>query len=147
MLRKIRAFGGWVTHLVLVGCVLLGAAGMAFAEGAPAPGAPIPPPAVPGAEGMASQQPGMMGMLLPFLLMFGVVYFLMIRPQQKKVKEQQSMLGGLQKGDEVVTSSGFLGTVHGIADKVVTLELNDNVKVKLLKSQIAQVVKGQLKEL
>jgi preprotein translocase subunit YajC len=91
--------------------------------------------------------PGMGSMLLPFAAMFAVVYFLMIRPQQKKMKEQQSMLGQLKHGDEVITTSGILGTIRGITDKVVTLEIADGVKIKLLKSQISQVVKGQVKDL
>lgn len=84
---------------------------------------------------------------LPFILMFGVIYFLMIRPQQKKAKEQQSMLGALKHGDEVVTTSGLLGKVTGITDRVVTLEVADDVRVKMLKSQVAQVVKGSVKDL
>ena len=87
------------------------------------------------------------GMMMPLLIMFAVVYFLMIRPQQKKAKNQQQMITALTHGDEVVTSSGFLGKITGIADKVVTLELADNCKVKVLKSQIAQVIKGQIKDL
>lgn len=86
-------------------------------------------------------------MLLPFVAMFAVVYFLMIRPQQKRLKEQQAMLGALKHGDEVLTSSGLLGKVTGITDKVVTLEVADNVRVKMLKSQVSQVVKGQIKDL
>ena len=81
---------------------------------------------------------------MPFLLMFMVVYFLMIRPQQKKMKEQQEMLTTLKHGDEVITASGMLGTITGITDKVVTLEVADDVKIKMIKSQIAQVVKGAL---
>lgn len=88
-------------------------------------------------------QPGLMGMLFPFLMMFGVIYFLMIRPQQKKFKEQQAMLTQLKHGDEVVTSAGLLGTIRGITDKVVTLELDEDVRVKVLKSTVAQVLKGQ----
>lgn len=101
----------------------------------------------PGVAPAAAQPPSMWGMFTPFLFMFAVLYFLMIRPQQKKAKEQQKMLNELKDGDEIVTSSGFLGRVHGIADKVVIVELADDVKVKVLKSQIAQVVKGQIKDL
>ena len=72
-------------------------------------------------------------MLLPFAAMFAVVYFLMIRPQQKKMKEQQDMLGQLKHGDEVVTTSGILGTITGITEKVVTLEIADDVRIKILK--------------
>lgn len=102
--------------------------------------------AVPGAAG-AAQPPTLTGMLVPFAAMFAVIYFLMIRPQQKKMREQQSMLGGLKHGDDVVTTSGMLGKVTGITDKVVTLEIADNVRIKMLKSQVAQVVKGQIPEL
>ena len=87
-----------------------------------------------------------MATLFPFLLMFVVIYFLMIRPQQKRAKEQKDMLGGLKQGDEILTASGILGKVHGINDKVVTVEVADNVRVKMLKSQVSQVIKGQLKD-
>jgi len=83
-------------------------------------------------------------MLLPILLMFGVLYFLMIRPQQKKAKEQQAMLGALKHGDEIVTGAGIIGKITGITDKVVTIEIADNVKMKVLKGQITQIVKGQI---
>jgi preprotein translocase subunit YajC len=92
----------------------------------------------------AQQPPTLTGMMMPFLLMFMVVYFLMIRPQQKKMKEQQTMLTTLKHGDEVITASGILGTITGITDKVVTLEIADDVKIKLIKSQVAQVVKGAI---
>jgi preprotein translocase subunit YajC len=113
----------------------------AFAD-APA----LPAGTVPAVAGAAAA-PGIGSMLMPMALMFGVVYFLMIRPQQKKAKEQQSLLTALQHGDEVITTSGLLGTVRGITEKVVTLEVADNVKVKMLKSQVAQVLKGSVKDL
>lgn len=108
------------------------------AGGAPAPGA--------GGSGGAGQ-PGFGGMILPFALMFAVVYFLMIRPQQKRMKEQQALLANLKYDDEVITTSGILGKITGITDKVVTLEIADGVRVKMLKSQISQVVKGNIKEI
>jgi preprotein translocase subunit YajC len=92
-------------------------------------------------------QPGMAGMVLPFVAMFAVVYFLMIRPQQKKTKEQQGMMESLKHGDEILTASGILGKITGITDKVVTVEVADGVRVKMLKSQVSQVVKGQIKDL
>ena len=100
---------------------------------------------VPG--GAVAPPPGIGGMLLPFAAMFAVVYFLMIRPQQKKMKDQQEMLGSLKHGDEIVTNSGLLGTVAGITDKVVTIEVADNVRVKMLKSQVSQVIKGSIKDI
>lgn len=95
----------------------------------------------------APQPPGLLGMAMPLLIMFGVLYFLMIRPQQKKVKEHQKLISALAHGDDVVTTSGMLGKITGIADRVVTIEVADNVKVKFLKSQVSQVVKGSIKEL
>jgi preprotein translocase subunit YajC len=109
-------------------------------------------PAVPagsagsGAAPGAASQPGFASMLMPFAMMFAVVYFLMIRPQQKKLKEQQDMMAGLKQGDEVLTNSGILGKITGIADKLVTVEIADDVRVKMLKSQISQVVQGNIKE-
>src|ERR1700746_1618252 len=111
----------------------------AWADNAPVPAGTANAP-------LGQQAPGLGSMLLPFAAMFGVVYFLMIRPQQKKMKEQQDMLGQLKQGDEVVTTSGILGTITGITDKVATVEIAPNVRIKILKSQISQVVKGQLKE-
>ncbi len=73
---------------------------------------------------------------LPLVLIFVVFYFLMLRPQQKKLKEEQEMLSKLNKGDEVFTKSGILGTVHGLTEKVVTLDTGDGNKIKLLRSQI-----------
>src|ERR1700719_132422 len=69
-------------------------------------------------------QPSMLGMLPPFALMLVVFYFLMIRPQQKKQKEQDTMLSSLQKGEEVITRAGIIGRIHGIADKFITLEVD-----------------------
>ncbi len=125
---------------------------VAHAETAPAanqaaPAAPAVPAGTQQATPAASAQPSMMATLFPFILMFGVVYFLMIRPQQKKMKDQQEMIGALKHGDEVLTTSGILGKITGITDKVVTVEVADNVRVKMLKSQVSQVVKGQIKDL
>jgi preprotein translocase subunit YajC len=135
-----------VKFLALNGLVAFYSA-LAFAQQAAAPAAPAGAPVSPGAAPMAPAQPGFTGMLVPFLAMFGVIYFLMIRPQQKKMREQQDMLTALKHGDEVVTASGILGKITGITDKVVTVEVADDVRVKMLKSQISQVIKGQIKDL
>lgn len=98
----------------------------------------------------AAQQPqaaGMMGMVLPFALMFLVLYLFVIRPQNKKQKDHTTMLGALQHGDEIVTQSGMLGKVTGITDRVVTLEIAQNVKVKMLKDHVSKVIKGDIKDL
>lgn len=85
--------------------------------------------------------------IMPFVLMFGVFYFLMIRPQQKKMKDQQDLLNSLKKGEEVITQAGIFGKVHGIADQFITLEVDNNVKIKVLRSQIMTVLRGDQKAL
>lgn len=85
-------------------------------------------------------------MLLTFGLMFGVAYFLMIRPQQKKMKKHQSMLTELKRGDDIITASGIIGTVTGITDKVVTVEVAEDVRLRIIKSQISQIVKGSIQD-
>lgn len=139
-----------MTKLFLLGLFFLSFAAMVYAEGPAVPAGSTPAATTPAAGttvASAPTQPGVAGMLFPFLLMFGVVYLLMIRPQQKRMKEQQSMLAALKHGDEIVTASGMLGKVTGITDKVVTVEVADNVRVKMLKSQVSQVIKGQIKDL
>lgn len=74
---------------------------------------------------------------VPFVLIFGVFYFFVIRPQQKRFKLEQEMLGKLKKGDEIYTKSGLIGTIHGMTDKVVTLEVAEGTRLKVLRSQIA----------
>ena len=73
---------------------------------------------------------------VPFVLIFLVMYFLMIRPQKKRMEEEQSFITKLAHGDEVYTKSGILGKVTGIAEKVVTLELEGGTRMKVLKSHI-----------
>jgi preprotein translocase subunit YajC len=94
---------------------------------------------------VASASP--LGMALPFVVMLAVMYFLMIRPQQKRVKDQQALISSLKHGDEVVTSSGILGTIMGMSEKVVTLEVAKNVQLKILRSQVNQIVKGQIQDI
>lgn len=74
--------------------------------------------------------------MLPLVLIFIVFYFLLIRPQQKKAKEQQQFLGALEKGQQVVTSGGIHGKVTGLTDKVVTLEVADNIRIKVSRAYI-----------
>ena len=94
---------------------------------------------------VAPAQPSTLGMMVPFALMFVVFYFLMIRPQQKKMKEQEDMINKLQKGEEVITRAGIIGRIHGIADKFITLEVDNNVRIKILKNQIEMVVPREQK--
>jgi preprotein translocase subunit YajC len=87
-----------------------------------------------GANG-APAQPAWVS-FVPFVLIFLVMYFLMIRPQKKRMEEEQSFIKKLSHGDEVYTKSGILGKVSGIAEKVVTIELEGGTKMKVLKSHI-----------
>ncbi|OIQ17572.1 MAG: preprotein translocase subunit YajC [Bacteriovorax sp. MedPE-SWde] len=88
----------------------------------------------------AAKQPAFM-QFLPIVLIFGIFYFLMLRPQKKQLEEEKKMMSELAKGDEVYTKSGLLGSIAGITEKVITLEVADNVKVKVLKSQVAGLSK------
>ena len=69
-------------------------------------------------------------------LLFAIMYFVMIRPQQKQLKEQRTMLAALKKGDDVITQGGMLGKVYAVAEKVVTLEVANGVRIRVLKSSI-----------
>jgi preprotein translocase subunit YajC len=107
-------------------------------------------PAVPSSGGAvaaaaAPGRPTTLETLMPFILMFGVMYLLILRPQQKKMKEQQEMLSKLAAGDEVVTTSGILGRVDEVSEKIITLEVAQNVRMKFLRSQVAQKVSSELK--
>ncbi|MBI4405345.1 MAG: preprotein translocase subunit YajC [Deltaproteobacteria bacterium] len=79
-----------------------------------------------------------MGPIIPLLLMFAVFYFLVIRPQQKKAKVHQRFLSELKRGDMVVTNAGIIGTIRNISDKFVTLEVDDDVCIKMLRGQISE---------
>jgi preprotein translocase subunit YajC len=79
--------------------------------------------------------------LLPFVLIFGVFYFLILRPQQQKMKKHQELLAGLRRGDRVVTSGGLIGTISKIvSDGEVQLELSENVRVRLVRATITEVL-------
>ena len=80
-------------------------------------------------------------MLLPLLLIGAVFYFLMIRPQQKQRREQQTMLNSLRRGDEVVTIGGMHGRIEGLKDKSVMVKVAEGVKIEMTKASIAQVTK------
>ena len=68
--------------------------------------------------------------------LFAIMYFVMIRPQQKQLKEQQALIAALKKGDDVVTQGGILGKIWMVADKTVTLEVSNGVRLRVLKSSI-----------
>ena len=79
--------------------------------------------------------------LLPFVLIFGVFYFLILRPQQQKMKKHQNMLANLRRGDRVVTSGGLIGTISKIvSESEVQLELADDIRVRHVRSLITEVL-------
>ena len=91
-------------------------------------------------------QGGGLGMMLMPLILIAVMYFLMIRPQMKRAKEHRSMLEALNRGDEVITNGGLAGVVTDIGDNFVTVEIADNVLVRVQKSAVGNVLpKGSLK--
>jgi len=86
--------------------------------------------------------------MLPILLMFVVLYFLMIRPQMKRAKEHKAMVEALQKGDEIVTAGGMVGRVGKLSDAYVTVEVASNVEVTVQRAAIQLVLpKGTMKSL
>jgi preprotein translocase subunit YajC len=90
---------------------------------------------------------GMMNILF-IVLMFVIIYFLMIRPQMKRAKEQRTMLEALQKGDEVITAGGVLGRVSKLGEAYVTIEIAPNTEVSVQKAAVQTVLpKGTLKSI
>lgn len=84
--------------------------------------------------------------MLPLVLMFVVLYFVMIRPQMKKQKEHRAMIDALAKGDEVATVGGVLGKVSKLGDTYVSLEVANGVEIQLQRSAVVQVLpKGSIK--
>ncbi|TSE18419.1 yajC: preprotein translocase, YajC subunit [Tepidimonas alkaliphilus] len=84
--------------------------------------------------------------LLPLLLMFVVLWFVMIRPQLKRQKEHKAMIDALAKGDEVLTAGGLLGKVTRLGDPYIAIELADGIEVQLQRTAVAQVLpKGTIK--
>lgn len=99
-----------------------------------------------GASGTGGAQGGnpILG-FLPLILIVVVMYFLMIRPQSKRQKEQKAMIEQLQKGDKILTSGGVVGTIAGVKEKegLLIVKIADNVKIDLSRNSVAQVLKKQ----
>ena len=87
----------------------------------------------------AASQGGLMG-FLPLILIFVVFYFMLIRPQMKRAKEHKQLVAALAKGDEVVTNGGILGKITALGDSFVTMELAENVQIKVQRHAIANVM-------
>ena len=98
--------------------------------------------------GAAADPTGGFMQLLPMILMFVVLWFLMIRPQMKKAKEHKALLAALAKGDEVVTGGGLVGKISKVGENYVTLEIAEGTEVTVQKPAISLVLpKGTLKSL
>ena len=95
-----------------------------------------------GAAAAGAQGPSMMPSLLIFGGMFLFIYLFLIRPQQKKQKEHQAMVNSLQKGDRILTSGGILGVITGSDQQELTVEIAPQVRVKVGRGFISQVVKS-----
>ncbi|MGC2409698.1 MAG: preprotein translocase subunit YajC [Methyloceanibacter sp.] len=78
-------------------------------------------------------------LIVPTMLIIGIMYFLMIRPQQKRLKEHQAMIGGIRRGDTVVTGGGIVGKVTKVDDQELQVEIADGVRVKILRGTVSEV--------
>jgi preprotein translocase subunit YajC len=92
-----------------------------------------PPPGQGGGGSMVST-------LIMFGAIFAIFYFMIIRPQQKKAKEREALLSSVKKGDKIITSGGIHGTIAGLDDKTVLLDVGNNTKIKMERTAIGQVV-------
>ena len=97
------------------------------------------------ADGAAPKGPSMMEMLVLPVGFLVIMYFFIMRPQQKKAKEHATLLSGLKAGDEVVTSGGLIGRIRSVADAFVTVEIAGNVTVKILKNHVSGLTKSEVK--
>ena len=80
------------------------------------------------------------GAFLPLILIFGVFYILLIRPQQKKVKQHSEMLKNLRRGDKIITSGGIIGTINKVADnRELNVEVSENVEIKIAPGMVADL--------
>lgn len=100
------------------------------------------------AEGAAAAAGGGFMDFLPLIALVAVFYFLVLRPQQKRVKEQQVMMAALQRGDEIVTNGGMVGKVAKVLEQYVAVELTENLEIMVQKSAILSVLpKGTIKSI
>ena len=89
--------------------------------------------------GTGGDQPNPIASLLPFVLMFLVLYLLILRPQMKKQRNQQRMIDELEKNDEIVTSGGIHGTILNIKDDILVVKIADNVKIEVSRAAVSRV--------
>jgi len=124
----------------IMGLLLTTFSGLSFAEGT----TNTTTAATAGA--VAPSAPNPLVSLAPFLVIMVIFYFLMIRPQKKKMQEEQKMLQSLGKGDEIYTKAGLIGRITGMTEKVVTVDVGDGTSLKILRSQVGGPLKTILGE-
>lgn len=88
----------------------------------------------------SAQGGSLVSTLIMFAAMFGILYFILIRPQQKQQKKHLELLAGLKKGDEVILSSGIMGRVFAVEDKIVIIEIGEKTKLKVLKQAVQGLI-------
>ena len=93
-----------------------------------------------GAPGDAGAQGGGMSSLVMMLAIFAIFYFILIRPQQKKMKEHKKMVEELKKGDRIITAGGIYGTVEGASQNTLTVKIAEGVKVKVTRGSVGTVI-------
>ncbi len=99
------------------------------------------------AEGAAGPAGGGYEMFIMIGIFFAIMYFMIIRPQQKRTKEHNALMDSLSKGDEVVTNGGMMGKIKGVGDDIIRIELAENVVIKVQKHAISSVLpKGTLSQ-
>lgn len=97
-----------------------------------------------GQGGAAGQGAGGFSAFVPLIFMFAIFYFLLIRPQQKKQKEQREMVANLKKGDRVITNGGIHGRITAVNDNTLTVEIADKVRVKVVRSNVSALSQPSL---
>jgi len=94
------------------------------------------------AMGAPGGDAGGFGMLMPLIIMFGIFYFLIIRPQQKKQRDHREMIAAVKKGDKIITNGGLHGVVTGVSDSTLTIEIAPKIRVKVARGFVASVTAG-----
>ena len=97
-------------------------------------------------EGAAQQAPSMLEQFFPIVIIFVIFFFLVIRPQQRRAQTHKNFVSGLKRGDSVLTTGGIMGTIEGLTETFVTLQIANGVKIKVLKSAIASGVSEELEK-
>ena len=97
------------------------------------------------AAGQSSSAGAWLNFFMPLILMFGVFWILVFRPQQRRVKEHQAAIAAVKKGDEVITAGGIRGRVSKVSDDEAEVEIAQGVKVRVIKSTLTQVISGTSK--